>query len=232
MSRSFSSYAYEGMVIVASILIAFALDASWANYQDAKLEQRVLGELRAEFRSAETRIVKSIEELDNVISATMELGDTLGPEATPLSLDEAAGLLRRMTSMNTLEVPSSVLDSIIATGQLRLIGDNELRAALSEWPALVADVRENHEWHRVGTDEFLVPFLSAHVPVRDALSSEETECCGSSRFVFDPTGLQRDPVFEGRLFLRASRQLATRAESETLLLATRSVVELIEDELR
>lgn len=37
-------YVYEGVVIVASILVAFALDASWGNYQEANLEQRILGD--------------------------------------------------------------------------------------------------------------------------------------------------------------------------------------------
>jgi hypothetical protein len=31
---------------------------------------------------------------------------------------------------------------------------------LAEWPSFVSDVRENHESHRVETDEYLIPYLA------------------------------------------------------------------------
>ena len=37
--RSTKSYLYEGAVIVASILVAFGLDASSASYQDSIIER-------------------------------------------------------------------------------------------------------------------------------------------------------------------------------------------------
>ena len=71
--RALKSYFYEGAVIVASILIAFALDASWANYQESKIERRVLGELQDEFEAALIRIRSSIVELEAAIHASKEL---------------------------------------------------------------------------------------------------------------------------------------------------------------
>lgn len=47
-------------VIVASTLVAFALDAKWANYQDSRVEQRILGELLDEFGSAKLQIELSV----------------------------------------------------------------------------------------------------------------------------------------------------------------------------
>ena len=150
-TRNPKSYLFEGLVIVASILVAFALDASWSNYQEYRVEQRVLAELKEEFESAKVRIESSIVELESAIDATLKFASFLGTEPVAFPPEATQDLFNRIIDMNTLEVPSSVLDSIIASGQVRLISNAELRGALATWPAFVADVRENHEWHRVET---------------------------------------------------------------------------------
>ena len=119
--KSIRSYIYEGAVIVASILIAFAVDASWENYQESRIEKRVLRELHDEFNSAKIRITVSLAEIESVIAASSELLEYLGPEASDLSNDAAEEIFNRITNLNTIEVPSSVLNSVIATGQFRLI---------------------------------------------------------------------------------------------------------------
>lgn len=224
-------YLYEGFVIVASILIAFALDAIWANAQERRVEQRLLGELLAEFRQSERRIEASIAELEGVIGAGMVMLGHLGPNQPTLPTESAVELFGDMTALNTLEVPSSTLESIIAGGQLSLIENDELRKRLLEWPALFDDVRENHEWHREETDEFLVPAISPYVPVRNADFGFPAASYGPSRFEFDATDLQRNREFEGRLMNRISRQGATFSESRTLLQATTVLIELLESEI-
>lgn len=229
--RKFSSYAYEGLVIILSILIAFALDAGWADHQERRLERTVLRELRDEFTSAEARIVGSMAELEAVLTASRELLSHLGPDAPALAPATALDLADGILNLNTLEVPSSVLDSVIATGQLRLISDPALRTGLAEWPALVADVRENHDWHRAETDDFLVPYLARYLPLRNMNVASGTDWVSPSGFDLDPAGLQHDPVFEGRLANRMSRQIATYRESGILLDATRGIVRSIDMQL-
>lgn len=229
--RSIKSYLYEGIVIVASILVAFGLDASWANYQESRVEGRVLGELRDELESAKLRITLSIAELETVISASLELAESLGSDTAALEPEAAEALFNNLLAINTLEVPASVLESIIASGQVRLISSGELRKALSKWPAFVADVRENHEWHRAETDEFLVPFMAQQISVRDALISTGQINVSAGTFEYDRLKLQRDPVFEGRLLWRVWRQYATLEESRILLAETEKLLTLIAAEL-
>ena len=229
-SRNVKSYLYEGVVIVASILVAFALDASWANYQESQIEQKILRELEEELESAKARIELSIAELEGVIEASSELVGFLGDETTILSPNAAQDLVNRILAINTLEVPTSVLDSAVASGQVRLIANPELRRALAEWPALIADVRENHEWHREETDEFLVPFLAQYVSIRDALIRSGAETLRPGSFDYDLTPMQRDPVFEGRLVNRISRQQATLNESVILLDGTEALLAMIASE--
>lgn len=230
-SRTVKSYMYEGLVIVASILVAFALDASWTNYQESKVEQKVLRELRDELESAKARIEISIEELEGVIEASSDLVDSLGKNTPILSPETAQELLFRMLSINTLEVPTSVVDSIVASGQVRLISNSELLKTLAEWPALISDVRENHDWHRAETDEFLIPYVAGYLSIRDAFASGGNPPFGRGSFDYDLTPLQRDPVFEGRLVTRISRQAATLNESKILLVATEKLLALTTSEI-
>ncbi len=225
------SYLYEGIVIVTSILVAFALDALWANYQEAKVERRVLTELVKEFESAKTRIEFSIAELEVVIGASSGLVNSLGKDAMVLSPSAAQDLVSRILAINTLEVPTSVVDSIIASGQVRLISSSKLREALAEWPAFVLDVRENHEWHRVETDEYLIPYLAKYVSIRDVLITSGDATVEPGTFDYDVLPMQRDRVFEGRLTHRLSRQLATLRESKTLLNETEKLLTLTAAEI-
>ncbi len=55
----------EGGVIVFSILLAFAIDASWANYEIRKEESETLTALRAEFAA-------NLEQLDSVVAVRNE----------------------------------------------------------------------------------------------------------------------------------------------------------------
>ena len=229
--RTMKSYLYEGIVIVTSILVAFALDASWANYQESKVERRVLTELNEEFESAKARIEFSIAELEVVIEASSELVNSLGKEVLALSPSTAQDLVNRILDINTLEVPTSVVDSIVASGQVRLISSSKLRETLAEWPAFISDVRENHEWHRVETDEYLIPYLARHVSIRDAAISGGDATLEPGSFDYDVLSMQRDPVFEGRLVHRISRQQATLSESKILLDETEKLLALIAAEI-
>ena len=230
-TRTLKSYLYEALVIVGSILIAFGLDAAWANHQDSKAEQRMLAELQGELQSAKARILSSIGELENVLAASGELATFLGNNAPPLTSAAAEDLLGRITDMNTLEVPTSALDSVIASGQARLISNKALLRALAEWPAFILDVRENHDWHRVETDEYLIPYLAQFVSVRTALFRGTQWAPPPGNFDYDVTTLQRDPVFEGRLAMRMSRQSATLRESVVLLDETEKLLAMVESEI-
>lgn len=230
-SRTVKSYLYEGLVIVASILVAFALDASWANYQESKVEQKILRELRAELESAKVRIEFSITELEGVIEASSDIVNALGKDTSILSPNSAKNLVNRVLAINTLEVPTGVLDSIVASGQVRLISNSELREALAEWPALISDVRENHEWHRVETDEYLIPYLARYLSIRDAVISMGYATFEQGSFDYDLAPMQRDPVFEGRLVNRILRQQATLSETRVLLDGIEKLLALINLEI-
>ncbi len=216
---------------MVSILVAFGLDATWARYGEAQAERGILRSLHDEFEDARSRIEGAIAEEHSSLAATAKLMDHLGPSPRELSSDSAEALVAAIVAWNTLEVPAGALNSLLASGELRIVRSDSLRAALARWPALVADVRENYDWRRQAMDEAFFPHIAPYISVRSALSRLPFTDWGPSDFDLDPGLIQRDPVFEGLLTVGATRQQAGLMETEVLLVACREMLALIEREL-
>lgn len=133
----------EGAAIVVSILLAFAIDAWWAELQTRSEEQDVLQGLRSDF-------VASRGELQSVVS-TYELSfDRFArfQRATPAALaeippDSVVGLVFALLGGLTFDPVSSALEAVINDGRLRLIRDPELRESLAAWRRALEDIEEN-----------------------------------------------------------------------------------------
>ena len=81
------------------------------------------------------------------------------------------------------------------------------------------------------TDEFLIPYLARYVSIRDAAVRNGQTSFESGSFAYDLAPMQRDPVFEGRLVQRISRQQATLIESRILLDGAENLLSLIAMEI-
>ena len=230
-TRSLRNALVEGFVIVASILIAFALDASWDSYQEARAEQEILRSLLEEFEEAAERIAATIEVEKRSLAASASLMDHIGPTPPDLASDSLEALVVTIFAVNTLEVPAGALNSLLASGDLGLISSDSIQDALTRWPALVSDVRENHDWQRETTDDVIMPHISRHVAVRSAARRLEYATWEPSSFTLDPGPLQRDPVFEGLLSWGVVRRTTRLLESEVLLDACLELVEMVRREL-
>lgn len=145
-NKNLNDYLIEGVLIVVSILVAFALDAAWSEYQEDKVEREMVMELYDELVESETRIQNSINEIELQMKSGREFLEMVGENVPPDYREKSEVLFFDILTGNTLEVPMSVNNSILSTGQLRLIENEDLRRRISSWPALVEDVLENHEW--------------------------------------------------------------------------------------
>ena len=128
----------EGVVIVTSILFAFAIDAWWSDRQDQHTERQILIDAITEFR-------ENIEILDTDISANNAVYEYLvGVEAMSdselmaLSDGEASELLAIENQTNAAFDPAmGSIDAVVRNGDLRFITDRELRGHLTRWSALL-----------------------------------------------------------------------------------------------
>lgn len=132
----------EGVVIVASILLAFAIDAWWNNRIEQQREHEQLVSMRAEFQA-------SLSGLDEVLTSVEGHAENV---ESFIALLKAAGdepalipgpLLGSAITWRTSDVSTSTLDALMASGDLNLLRNVELRANLAGLPALLLDVTED-----------------------------------------------------------------------------------------
>ena len=141
--NSWRRFVAEGVVIVASILLAFGIDAWWADVQDQKEEGLILRALDTEFREnmAELQTVHGVH-----VRYAQELEELVGlvvsqPDGSVLQVGDSD--LRPLISFRTADPATGTLSTLLASGRIDLIRDEALQQALAGWPAVVEDVAED-----------------------------------------------------------------------------------------
>lgn len=219
----------EGAVIVVSILLALAGDAWWDTRQQTARHAENMIALQAELTEAVGLLQTSREALSLSRQRSADLLQLTGPEPPIVSPDSLIGLLGPAMGLRTPEVATGVVEGLLRSGDMTLIGNTKLRSGIAQWPAMVLDVREGYEWMRADRDEVWEPLVAEHVPLRELLSRVDE---GPSRFPYDVRSLLSDPRFEARLAERVQASSSTLVEIDALLVASEQLLELVELELQ
>ncbi len=132
----------EGAVIVVSILLAFSIDAGWNNHVEQQREREQLASMRAEFHG-------SLSGLDAILASVQSHAENI---ESLIALLKAAGdkpvlvpgaLLGSAVTWRTSDVSISTLEALMASGDLNLLRNVELRTQLAGLPAFLLDVTED-----------------------------------------------------------------------------------------
>lgn len=151
----------EGTAVVASILLAFAIDAWWHERQERVEEQRVLADLEEEFlairrvlsqHAAETR--ESLEALETFLHEF-----ETGPSAEAGAIVEAT--LLEMLNPQTSDVGNGTLEALLSSGRLDILEDRELRAQLAGWKGVISEVWDDQASHSKLVFEIFIPYFAA-----------------------------------------------------------------------
>ena len=128
----------EGAVIVGSILLAFGIQAWWDESQERVEERQALESLAREFASAADVLDRDLLAIDSVaLAANIVLGWT-GPSADSRHADSLALLMPLITRVTDFQPPVGTLQALLASGELRLIRNDSLRAKLASFPSHLA----------------------------------------------------------------------------------------------
>ena len=164
----------EGLAIVASILIAFAIDAWWQGRLLEAEERQILVSLQAEFKIHRATLIEResrLTERENSIVRLLRLmrsGEFPGPAVMDTLLDD-------LTHPGTWDPGSGARDALIASGRLELIDNLDLRNHLSEWQGRVDEVRDNEAAAREMILRILNPFLSERGVPMDRVVAHDFE---------------------------------------------------------
>ncbi|MDE3004115.1 MAG: hypothetical protein OXU33_14550 [Gemmatimonadota bacterium] len=237
LARSNGSRVKDGAMIVASILVAFGLEASWGVLQERQVERTLRAELAAEFVDARERIEGNAEFLKRAGEAIQDILVLMGPDPELVPADSVVFLLMESARTYTLDMPSSVVESVVTTDQLSIIQDPNLRRALLRWPVLLDDVLENHEWIVDQYRNQFVPTTAPWVSVRDIYAMDYSlgrvreiapfRSPGRSRFGVDVDALLADRSLEQVLSFRLQFLYITVLETEALLSAADEILSML-----
>ena len=139
--------AIESIVIAGSILLAFAVDAWWAERLERSSEREELFNLLNEFNLNVERLDRQLSEnsiiirirdtaleIHNMLMASNDIGSatTLIPDS---KISNALGT-------PTFEVYKPVYDSLVQSGRMEIIGSRQIVQAFSEWDRAVINLNE------------------------------------------------------------------------------------------
>jgi len=168
----------EAAAIIASILIAFAIDTWWDGLEEKR-------EVRDSLEALAGELSDSQEELDFDLSSkrtNVELTDLLTAHldggVDSLDPDTVVYILGRLRWKQMFTPPQAVLNEMISSGRMNLIRSSALRRSLLDYSQWLEKAQINEAQERAFLDNRFSPFLSEHshypLPSSNTLILSET----------------------------------------------------------
>ena len=163
--------------------------------------------------------------MDSVaIAANIILGWT-GPSADSRHGDSLALLLPSITRVESFQPPVGTLQALLGSGDLRLIRNDSLRAALASFPSRLAQVNTTAGYGAEVLFGELLPYLNQSIPMRRFGRAGD----GATQFDSNVEGLLRSLEFEnmvqGKLTNLAFLEGSTRGV-QGLITSIRAILDL------
>jgi hypothetical protein len=137
----------ESVAIVASILLAFGVDAWWDARLEARRRAELMDDLRVELQRNRADLTNALERQRLRLHRLEILLGEITPQAVGLAPDSLRALQQSTLLGNPTYDPGlGILELLIQSGDLILVESRDLRARLAGLPALSADYLNNQLW--------------------------------------------------------------------------------------
>jgi hypothetical protein len=219
------------ILIVVSILIAFALDAWWDDQLDRQRERAHLETLLAEFHANRDRLEGFLGQVNDSFDSTLQVLALMGPAPQEISPDVLTSLINESFDVGTFTPHGGAVEALLASGELSLIQNHELSAMLSQWPVasnLLHDLAESQARNR---EELHIYLARSGVPVSRIAENLDWLEIPRSKFEFDPESVLVDMGIETYLVSRAVRLGFLRDQYTAALKSAEAIITLLEKDL-
>ena len=135
--------AVEGAAIVASILLAFAIDAWWNERQDRAEEKELMLSLHVEFEANRDEVAAVIAFHNRVTQSVVMLMQLKQDEIFALPAKAVEDFVSSLGNPRTFDAVRGSVDALINSGKLGILRDHELREALTTFVNIVDDAVED-----------------------------------------------------------------------------------------
>ncbi|MEM8984694.1 MAG: hypothetical protein AAGC71_16910 [Pseudomonadota bacterium] len=217
----------EAVAIVASILLAFAIDAWWENRQENTSDTSHLTAVANELRRQRELLDESIAAHQETIDAGEEVLNFIASKGADKPEDEVLIALRRLVSFYQINAPFGALETAMLAGAIPRMTNSELATSLASWPTAIEDLKEEQD------QGFRIMFalldrLTDRMPMAavyaeklrsptirgtSEIVQDQTFRLGSSPFDFRPDSLYEDHAVESQILILLVLAQAARAEA-------------------
>ena len=221
----------EGLVVVASILIAFALDAWWSQRAEARTEAAHLRALRSDFQENVARLQSLIAREDATADASRRLLVVASTPRMPSPEDSLNNLLGRVLNSGRLDPVMGAYEAVVSSGGLAQVQDDSLRLALADFASLVHD----RYWERYSDEMYfdLVRSFTGQLGLSSAvLALDSSATKGALAGAGFNSQLLTNPKFHEHLALRYLAERDVASAYRGLLEKAERVLMLTERALR
>ena len=229
--------AAEGVVVVASILLAFGIDASWDGFQDARRETESLVALRQEMVLASEEWAEDNGRREEWLAYADSILNQVTVRSAP---DSAVNVWIQQASMFMTRFfpPSSVLNDLVSSGNLSVLTSSDLRRALLTYERGRERLNFMEDWAREVAEDGLRPYLVENfgwtsvdpLPLRDGRSLPPDLLQPVSVPAGTEGRLLDDPVFQNLIKVKRQRLAILQRRSTQLGELISAVIRLIDGE--
>jgi hypothetical protein len=149
----------EGAVIVASILLAFAIDRGYESYQERREEAAILEGLRSDFLANQEALESHLEWYDRWSDGISDVQEYISGGSAEPKAGELEQALTVLFANPTFDPSTATLDVIESSGRGSLLSDPELRVLIAEWRVHTTDALDQQQGLQRNRESMLWPTL-------------------------------------------------------------------------
>ena len=223
----------EAAAIVASILLAFAIDAWWDEREKRSEEAEILLGLQKEFVMNREFLGRRLAAHKSSLLLCHRLLEAIySGKSNTDELDFEQTLLW-LISPSTTDIGGGALDGLVNSGRIELLSSKVLREKLAGWAGVFGEVRDDELNNSDLIFDRVVPYLiRSNVSVSGAFSLQGYDWPEASKPVSEDaeviSRLLSDPEFKVLLELRYGYAFHTTGEFEEAITAADEILREIE----
>lgn len=150
----------ESVAVILSILLAFAIDAWWDGHRERLRERELLAGLLTDFEASRPDLTSRVALARRMADGTTRFLDLTAGQTGTARVDVPDSLVLAILGGPTYEPATNTLDAAVASGEIELLRNDELREELARWRRILSDTGEDEREVRRITNEQIVPLLS------------------------------------------------------------------------
>lgn len=135
--------AVEAVAIVVSILLAFAIEAWWAEEKERDVEHRTLQALRSDLIASNKELDRLLQNLASARTNFARFQSATPAELTKIDSEAIRPIVISLVTPASFEPVTATHDALSNDGRLGLISDPELLRHLSNWQRALDDIEAN-----------------------------------------------------------------------------------------